>query len=147
MFGFSWQLFICVSWQPVQNNSAISLTTMKLATNSPFKALISVNKIKKNESGLSFDIIQRQTQVVLDFFFKFWALRSHFLLEFDASTNFDRKYCRIWSWSSMPCEKHGPRASVTTKTSAFCPGFYLLRPSSHIFSDRCTCTQTRIGFD
>ena len=28
-------------------------------------------------------------------------------------------YNRIWSWSPMPCEKHGPRASITTKTSAF----------------------------
>ena len=28
-------------------------------------------------------------------------------------------YNRIWSWSPMPCEKHGPRASVTTKTMFF----------------------------
>ena len=25
----------------------------------------------------------------------------------------------MWSWSPMPCEKHGPWASVTTKTSGF----------------------------
>ena len=39
----------------------------------------------------------------------------------------------IWSWSSMPCEKHGPRASVTTKTSAFGIGFCLLSPAGHVF--------------
>ena len=33
----------------------------------------------------------------------------------------------------MPCEKHGPRASVTTKTSAFGLGFCLLSPSGHDF--------------
>ena len=42
-------------------------------------------------------------------------------------------YNRIWSWSPMPCEKHGPRASVTTKTSAFGLGFCLLSPSGHVF--------------
>ena len=42
-------------------------------------------------------------------------------------------YNRIWSWSLMPCEKHGPRASVTTKTSAFGLGFCLLSPSGHVF--------------
>ena len=33
----------------------------------------------------------------------------------------------------MPCEKHGPRASVTTKTSACGLGFCLLSPSGHVF--------------
>ena len=42
-------------------------------------------------------------------------------------------YNRIWSWSAMPFEKHGPRASVTTKTSAFGLGFCLLSPSGHVF--------------
>ena len=42
-------------------------------------------------------------------------------------------YNRIWSWSPMSCEKHGPRASVTTKTSAFGFGFCLLSPSGHVF--------------
>ena len=42
-------------------------------------------------------------------------------------------YNRIWSWSPTPCEKHGPRASVTTKTSAFGLGFCLLSPSGHVF--------------
>ena len=28
-------------------------------------------------------------------------------------------YNRIWSWSPMPCEKHGPRAPVTTKKFGF----------------------------
>ena len=42
-------------------------------------------------------------------------------------------YNSIWSWSPMPCEKHGPRASVTTKTSAFGLGFCLLSPSGHVF--------------
>ena len=42
-------------------------------------------------------------------------------------------YNRIWSWSPMPCEKHGPRASVTTKTSAFGLGFCLLSPSDNVF--------------
>ena len=42
-------------------------------------------------------------------------------------------YNRIWSWSPVPCEKHGPRASVTTKTSAFGLGFCLLSPSGHVF--------------
>ena len=42
-------------------------------------------------------------------------------------------YNRIWSWSPMPCEKHGPRASVTTKTSAFGLGFCLLSPLGHVF--------------
>ena len=40
-------------------------------------------------------------------------------------------YNRIWSWSPMPCEKHGPRASVTTKTSAFGLGFCLLTTRMH----------------
>ena len=42
-------------------------------------------------------------------------------------------YNSIWSWSPMPCEKDGPRASVTTKTSAFGLGFCLLSPSGHVF--------------
>ena len=42
-------------------------------------------------------------------------------------------YNRIWSWSPMPCEKHGPQASVTTKTSAFSLGFCLPSPSGHVF--------------
>ena len=33
----------------------------------------------------------------------------------------------------MPCEKHGPRASVTTKTSAFGLGFCLLSSSGYVF--------------
>ena len=33
----------------------------------------------------------------------------------------------------MPCGKHGLRASVTTKTSAFGLGFCLLSPSGHVF--------------
>ena len=33
----------------------------------------------------------------------------------------------------MPCEKHGPRASVTTKTPALGLGFCLLSPSGHVF--------------
>ena len=41
--------------------------------------------------------------------------------------------CGIWSWSPMPCEKHGPRASVTTKTSTFGLGFCLLSLSGHVF--------------
>ena len=42
-------------------------------------------------------------------------------------------YIRIWSWASMPCEKHGPRVSVTKRTSAFGLGFCLLSPSGHVF--------------
>ena len=42
-------------------------------------------------------------------------------------------YNRIWSWSPMLCEKHGPRASVTTKTSACGLGFCLRSPSGHVF--------------
>ena len=33
----------------------------------------------------------------------------------------------------MPCEKHSPRASVTTKTSAYGLGFCLLSPLGHVF--------------
>ena len=33
----------------------------------------------------------------------------------------------------MSCEKHGPRPSVTTKTSAFGLSFCLLSPSGHVF--------------
>ena len=40
----------------------------------------------------------------------------------------------IWSWSPMPCEKHGPRASVTTKTSAFGLGFCLMSPRAMFFT-------------
>ena len=75
---FSWQLFICVPWQPVHSNSAISIATTMWATNCPFKSTkikVSVNKMKKKINQ--------------------WAC-----------------YNRIWSWSPMPCEKHGPRASV-----------------------------------
>ena len=39
--------------------------------------------------------------------------------------------CRIWSWSPMSYEKHGPLASVTTKTSA--EFLLLLRPEGHVF--------------
>ena len=45
-------------------------------------------------------------------------------------------YNRIWSWSPMPCEKHGPRASVTTKTSAFGLGFCLLQVPRAMFFTR-----------
>ena len=99
MFRFSWQLFICVHYQPVHSNSAISLATMKWAKNCLFlsaKIHIYVNKTQKKINQ--------------------WAC-----------------YNRIWSWSPMPCEKHGPRASVTTKTSAFGLGFCLLSPSGHVF--------------
>ena len=41
--------------------------------------------------------------------------------------------CRIWSWSSMPCEKHGPRDSVD-KNRGRRPRFLsLLRPEGHVF--------------
>ena len=36
VFKFSWQLFICVAWQQVHSNSAISLATMKWGKNWPF---------------------------------------------------------------------------------------------------------------
>ena len=42
-------------------------------------------------------------------------------------------YNRIWSWSPMLCVKHGPRASITTQTSALGLGFCLLSPSGHVF--------------
>ena len=46
----------------------------------------------------------------------------------------------------MPCEKHGPRASVTTKTSAFGLGFCLLSPSGHVFhTARETMIKSYIG--
>ena len=38
-YGFSWQLFFCVPWQPVHSNSAISLATMKWGKSAHFKAL------------------------------------------------------------------------------------------------------------
>ena len=42
-------------------------------------------------------------------------------------------YCRIWSWSPMPCEKHGPRDSVD-KNRGRRPRFLsLLRPEGHVF--------------
>ena len=47
-------------------------------------------------------------------------------------------YNRIWSWSPVPCEKHGSWASVTTKTSAFGLGFCLLNPSGHVFPEMCS---------
>ena len=41
--------------------------------------------------------------------------------------------CRIWSWSPMPCEKHGPRDSVD-KNRGRRPRFLsLLRPEGHVF--------------
>ena len=43
------------------------------------------------------------------------------------------KWCRIWSWSLMPCEKHGPRDSVD-KNRGRRPKFsLLLRPEGHAF--------------
>ena len=33
----------------------------------------------------------------------------------------------------VPCEKHGPWASITTNTAAFGLGFCLLNPSGHVF--------------
>ena len=42
-------------------------------------------------------------------------------------------WCRIWSWSPMPCEKHGPRDSVD-KNRGRRPRFLsLLRPEGHVF--------------
>ena len=42
-------------------------------------------------------------------------------------------YCRIWSWSAVPCEKHGPRDSVD-KNRGRRPRFLsLLRPEGHVF--------------
>ena len=52
-------------------------------------------------------------------------------------------YNRISSWSPVPCEKPGPRASVTTITSAFGLGFCLLSPSGHVFH---TARETMIKF-
>ena len=43
-------------------------------------------------------------------------------------------YNRIWSWSPMPCEKHGRRASVTTKASAFGLGFVHWVPRAMFFT-------------
>ena len=41
--------------------------------------------------------------------------------------------CRIWSWSPMPCVKHGPRDSVD-KNRGRRPRFLsLLRPEGHVF--------------
>ena len=41
--------------------------------------------------------------------------------------------CRIWSWSPMPCKKHGPRDSVD-KNRGRRPRFLsLLRPEGHVF--------------
>ena len=53
-------------------------------------------------------------------------------------------YNRIWSWSPVPCEKHGSWASVTTKTEAEGRGFCLLSPSGHVFH---TARQTMIKSD
>ena len=42
-------------------------------------------------------------------------------------------WCRIWSWSPMPCENHGPRDSVD-KNRGRSPRFLsLLRPEGHVF--------------
>ena len=42
-------------------------------------------------------------------------------------------WCRIWSWSPMLCEKHGPRDSVD-KNRGRRPRFLsLLRPEGHVF--------------
>ena len=53
VFRFSWQLFICIPWQPVHSNSVICLATIKWATNCPFyntKIHIYVNKTWKKIS-------------------------------------------------------------------------------------------------
>ena len=53
MFRISWQLFICVPWQPVHGKSAISVATSRLVTNCPFegtKVHISVNKTGKKST-------------------------------------------------------------------------------------------------
>ena len=64
----------------------------------------------------------------------FWCTKIHIYVN-KTWKIFNQRACynRIWSWSPMPCEKHGPRASVTTKTSAFGLGFCLLSPSGHVF--------------
>ena len=43
-------------------------------------------------------------------------------------------YNRIWSWSSVPCEKHGPRASVTTKHRPSLSVFVYWVPRAMFFS-------------
>ena len=42
-------------------------------------------------------------------------------------------YDRIWSWSLVPCEKHGPRDSVDKNQGLFGLGICLPSPSGHVF--------------
>ena len=41
--------------------------------------------------------------------------------------------CRIWSWSPIPCEKHGPRDSVDKKRCRIPRFLSLPRPEGHVF--------------
>ena len=41
--------------------------------------------------------------------------------------------CRIWSWSPMPCKKHGPRDSVDKNRGRRLRFLSLLRPEGHVF--------------
>ena len=57
----------------------------------------------------------------------------HVTLVAVAGTNILVSCCRIWSWSPVPCEKHGPRDSVD-KNRGQRPRFLsLLRPEGHVF--------------
>ena len=42
-------------------------------------------------------------------------------------------YCRIWSWSPVLCEKHGPRDSVDKNRDRRPRFISLLRPEGHVF--------------
>ena len=42
-------------------------------------------------------------------------------------------WCRIWSWSPMPFEKHSPRDSVDKNRGRRPRLFSLLRPEGHVF--------------
>ena len=45
-------------------------------------------------------------------------------------------YNRIWSWSPVPCEKHGPWTSITTKNLSLRPRFLSTEFLGPCFSDR-----------
>ena len=46
---------------------------------------------------------------------------------------FDYVWCKIWSWSPVPCEKHGPRDSGDKNRGRRPRFFSLLRPEGHVF--------------
>ena len=135
----------CILVQPAWYNSMPN-------SNSTFHNIIAIHTICKNWNmfmnlSMSYHLIfftqcgRDKTAAIL--LMTFWNASSD-MKTFQSQWKCDRwqaitcnidgiVYCRIWSWSPVLCEKHGPRDSVD-KNRGRRPRFLsLLRPEGHVF--------------